>query len=136
MKAYAIAYLATLITFLGIDFVWLARMADVLYRPAMGDMVLDRFRLAPALVFYLAFAAGLVHFAVRPALASADWTTALLNGALLGLAAYGTYDLTNQATLRNWTTLLTCADMAWGTVLCAASAVAGFLVTVALTRGA
>lgn len=136
MKAYAIAYIATLIAFVGIDAVWLSRMADVIYRPAMGDMLLDKFRIAPAVAFYLIYATGLTYLAVRPALAQNDITTALINGAFVGFVAYATYDLTNQTTLRNWTTFLTVADMAWGTVLSAASAAIGYLVTTALTKAA
>ena len=37
-----------------------------------------------------------------PAVNGASWVTALVNGALLGLVAYGTYDMTNLATLKNW----------------------------------
>lgn len=135
MKAYVIAYLATIVAFVGIDAVWLGRMADVIYRPAMGDMLLDKFRAGPAIAFYLIYAAGLVYFAVRPALVQNDLTAALVNGALMGFVAYATYDLTNHTTLRNWTTFLTVADMAWGTVLSAASAAIGYLVATSLTKG-
>jgi len=135
MKIYAIAYIATLLAFACIDFVWLGRMADVIYRPAMGNMILDRFRLAPAVIFYLIYPLGVVYLAVRPALSNGDWTTAALNGAVLGFIAYGTYDLTNQATLKSWTTLLTCADWAWGIVLTAASAAIAYLITAALSKG-
>jgi uncharacterized membrane protein len=72
-----------------------------------------------------------VYFAVRPGLAAESLRTAALNGALFGFFAYATYDLTNQATVRNWTTTLSLADMAWGTVLSAAAAAIGF----AATRG-
>jgi len=58
-----------------------------------------------------------VIFAIGPALRSGNTATALLSGALIGFFTYGTYDLTNQATLRNWSTTLTIADMAWGTFL-------------------
>jgi len=136
MTALAIAYIATLIAFVGIDAVWLGRMADVIYRPAMGDMLLDTFRIGPAVVFYFIYAAGLVYFAVRPAMVQGDVTTALINGAVMGFVAYATYDLTNHATLKNWTTFLTVADMAWGTILSAASASIGFLVVTALTKSA
>ena len=71
-----------------------------------------------------------MYFAVRPGLAAESLRTAALNGALFGFFAYATYDLTNQATVRNWTTL-SLADMAWGTVLSAAAAAIGF----AATRG-
>jgi uncharacterized membrane protein len=59
-------------------------------------------------------------------LRSGDWRRAALNGALLGLFGYGTYDLTNQATLRHWPWLITLVDLAWGTLLTALSATAGY----------
>lgn len=134
MKSLAIAYGVTLVAFLALDFVWLSKMGPALYRPVMGDMLLDGFRLAPALIFYAVYVAGLVFFAVRPSLAASDWTTALLHGALFGFVAYATYDLTNQATLKNWSTLLTVADLAWGSLVSAAAATAAHLATVALAR--
>ena len=66
--------------------------------------------------------------AVRPALDQSSLRLAAGNGALLGFFAYATYDLTNQATLRNWSTSLTLADLAWGTALSAAAATLGYLV--------
>lgn len=129
MKDYLIAYGATALAFLAIDAVWLSNMANVIYRPIMGDMMLSGFRLAPAIVFYVIFVFGLVFFAVRPGLIAGNASVTLVNGALLGFIAYATYDLTNQATLKNWSWALTIADMIWGTVLSAASAYIGYWVT-------
>ncbi|MFN3868201.1 MAG: DUF2177 family protein [Hyphomicrobiaceae bacterium] len=123
----AVAYIATLLTFVLIDAVWLSRMASVLYKPTMGDMLLDQFRVAPAVVFYLMFAAGLVYFAVWPGLDAGSWRVALVHGALIGAMAYATYDLTNHATLRNWSTTMTVVDIIWGATLSALSAVSGYL---------
>jgi uncharacterized membrane protein len=124
MKTYLVAWVSTLIVFTGIDFVWLSRMADVIYRPAMGDMVLSTFRIGPAVAFYLIYTAGLTWIAVRPALASGAWTAAFVDGAIVGLVAYATYDLTNQATLKHWSTTLTLVDVAWGTLLSGVAAAA------------
>jgi uncharacterized membrane protein len=129
IKTAAIAYLSTGIAFAVIDAIWLSTMTSRLYRPVMGDMLADEFRLAPAVAFYLIFIAALVFFAIRPALAAGDWKVALLHGAFFGFAAYATYDLTSQAVLRNWSTLLTVADLIWGTVLSASSAVIGYKAT-------
>ena len=126
MKILVTAYIATFVAFVVLDFIWLSKMSGSVYRPIMGDMVLDSFRIPPAVVFYLAYAAGLVFLAVRPALATGDWTTALVYGAVTGAMAYGTYDLTNQATLKNWSTTLTVVDMGWGTVLSGLAASAGY----------
>lgn len=129
MKKRAVAYISTLTVFVAIDFVWLSVMARVLYRPALGDMLATDFRLAPAVLFYLMYAAGLTFFAVRPGLVTAKFGTSFLYGGLLGFMAYGTYDLTNQATLANWSTALTIADLIWGSTLSAASACAGHWIT-------
>ena len=70
----------------------------------------------------------LVVFCVAPALASGSWKSALLHGALLGLVAYGTYDLTNLVTLRDWPVALSVVDLLWGTCVSAVAATAGYLV--------
>lgn len=124
MKTLVVAHGATLAAFLALDAIWLSRMADTLYRPTMGDMLLDGFRLAPALIFYAVYVVGLVHFGVRPGLTGGALAT-LGNAALFGFVAYATYDLTNQATLKNWSTALTLADLAWGSFVSAVAASAG-----------
>lgn len=129
MGTFLIAYVTAAIVFLCIDAVWLRIMGDVLYRPLLGDILLDRFRVAPAVLFYLIYILGVVKFAVLPSLGSGRWITALSNGGLLGLVAYGTYDLTNQATLKVWPSAITIADLCWGTVLTAVAALLARLVT-------
>jgi uncharacterized membrane protein len=133
LKTYGIAYVATGLVFLAIDAIWLTVAAQRLYRPLMGDMLVDGFRLAPAVLFYLVYIVGIVVFAILPALASDRWTTATSFGAFLGLFAYATYDLTNQTTLKNWPVMVTVADLCWGTFLTAVAATAGFLITRAFT---
>lgn len=126
---YALAYGAALVIFVAVDALWLGNVAPRLYRPILGDILLAKFSIAPAVVFYLLYPAGLVFFAVGPALKGGGLTTALLHGALFGLFTYATYDLTNQATLRNWSPLLTVVDIAWGTFLGAVSAAGAWWVT-------
>lgn len=133
MKTYGIAYVATGLVFLAIDAIWLTFAAQRLYRPLMGEMLLENFRFVPAMLFYLIYIAGIVVFAVAPAMAGGRWTTATTYGAFLGLFAYATYDLTNQATLRNWPLAVTVADLCWGTLLTASAATIGFLITRAVT---
>lgn len=123
----AIAYVATLITFGAVDFVWLSVMAKRLYLPTLGDMLLDDARIPPAVVFYLLYPVGVVVFAVLPALKSANIGAAVGLGALFGLIAYATYDLTNFATLKNWNLTITVADMAYGAVATAIAASAAFM---------
>ncbi len=115
MTRLAAAYAATLITYAALDILWIGSMGNVIYRPVLRDILLTDFKLAPAIIFYLLLAAGIVIFAVSPAIRSGNGMDALLYGALFGFFAYATYDLTNQATLRNWTTTITLIDIAWGT---------------------
>ncbi|SHF95419.1 Uncharacterized membrane protein [Kaistia soli DSM 19436] len=123
----ALTYAVTLVLFAAIDTVWLGTMAARIYRPLLGDILLESFRPGPAVIFYLFYAVGLVVFAVLPGVKGAGAGYALLWGALFGLFAYGTYDLTNFATLRNWGVAITAIDMTWGTVV---SGVAAWLATV------
>jgi uncharacterized membrane protein len=134
MTKYIAAYVATLIVFLALDFVWLSIMGNALYKPTLGDILLPTFSPAPALIFYALYVVGVVIFAIAPAIQSGNWTSALLFGALFGFFAYGTYDLTNMATLRNWTLQITVADMVWGTVVTAVSASAGTIISKAALR--
>jgi uncharacterized membrane protein len=117
-----LAYVGTLVIFAVIDTAWLGLMADRIYRPLIGPMLAENFRLAPAIAFYAVYAAGLTLFAVRPGLVEGGWTTAALWGGLFGLFAYATYDLTNLATLKAWSLRLALIDMAWGVCVSAAAA--------------
>jgi len=127
MRAYGVAWVATIVVFLGLDAVWLSFSASLLYRPLLGDLLRDDFLLVPAALFYLIYTAGIVVFAISPVLASGQWTAAGLRGLFLGLFGYAVYDLTNQATLQNWPAAVTVADLVWGTLLTAVAAVAGLL---------
>ena len=124
-RRFAVAYVSAAAAFSALDVVWLWTMADALYRPAIGHLMLDRFALVPALLFYALYFVGVVVFVVLPSAGAASAATALARGALFGLVAYGTYDLTNQATLRDWPWCVTLFDLAWGAfATAAASAVA------------
>ncbi|WP_421917474.1 DUF2177 family protein [Mesorhizobium sp.] len=136
MGVYAIAYVATALVFLGIDSIWLTLTASRLYRPLLGDMLVDGFNPTPAVLFYAIYVGGIVYFAVRPALATGSAATATLNGAVLGFVAYATYDLTNQATLKNWPVQITIADLCWGTILSGVAATLGFLIARYFARAA
>jgi uncharacterized membrane protein len=117
-----IGYGVALAVFVAADMVWLGTMASRLYRPTLGDIAVAGVNLPPAMLFYAIYPIGLLIFAVQPALKSGSISTAAIYGALFGFFTYATYDLTNQATLRNWTLQLTLVDVAWGIILGAISA--------------
>jgi uncharacterized membrane protein len=126
MKAI-VAYFAAGAVMLVLDVIWLSSMGAV-YRQHLGSMLLDGFRPVPAALFYLMYVAGIVVLAVMPALREGDdWRMAALYGAILGLIAYGTYDLTNYATMKVWSAKITIIDMLWGAALTALSSTAAFL---------
>jgi uncharacterized membrane protein len=122
------SYFASFVVFVGVDFLWLSVMVGRVYRPTMGDIALVNVNFPPAIVFYGLYPIGLLMFAVAPAVKAESLLAALLYGALFGFFTYATYDLTNQATLRNWTMELSLIDMGWGTALAACAAAVGYLV--------
>ncbi|MBW9086635.1 DUF2177 family protein [Rhizobium wenxiniae] len=132
---YVLAYLGTVVAFLGLDFLWLGTVATGFYRSRIGGLLLDQPNFIAAGAFYLFYVAGIVYFAVQPALVSGSWTTAAISGAILGFIAYGTYDMTNLATLKNWSPTVSAVDMAWGTALTSFSAVVGYWVAQRFSSG-
>ena len=127
-----VAYIATGVAFALIDSIWLRSMYTRLYQPEIGEMLMRGMRWGPAVAFYLLYIAGMLIFAVNPALASGRWQTALVQGALLGFFCYMTYDLTNYATLKVWSLKVTVLDMIWGTFLTGSAAAVGAFVTAKL----
>ncbi len=123
---YSLLYICILVPFCLMDGVWLTVMGKLLYKPTLGNILLDTVNLPPAIAFYLMFPVGILVFAVMPALKAGSVSPALLYGALFGALAYATYDLTNYATLRNWTLLISVADVAWGAFASAIAAAASF----------
>jgi uncharacterized membrane protein len=103
-------------------------MASRFYKPMLGDIAIAGVNLPPAILFYAIYPIGLMIFAIEPALRAGSWVNALIYGALFGFFTYATYDLSNQATLRNWTFTLTAVDVVWGTFLGALASAATFWV--------
>jgi len=128
MIKYAAAYGIALIIMGVADASWLGFMANRFYRPIFGDIGLQTINAAPAILFYLIYPVGLILFVVDPMLRNGTPSLALLYGALFGFFTYATYDLTNQATLRNWTWQLTLVDVTWGTILAALAAGGTFMI--------
>ena len=120
------AYGGTALLFFGLDFLWLTVLGIGFYRAEIGGLLLERPSPAPAAIFYLFYVAGLVGFAVLPADNAGSWVWALLAGVALGLLAYGTYDMTNLATLKGWTLNISLIDLAWGGFLSGSAALAGY----------
>jgi uncharacterized membrane protein len=121
----ALIYATTLIVFLALDAMWLGLVGGSFYSGVLGDLMLDGFRVMPAVLFYLLYVSGIVTFVLPLARLPASRWTAAMYGAFFGLCAYGTYDLTNHAVLRVWTSQLTVIDMAWGAFVTGAASFSG-----------
>lgn len=124
-------YLVGLVTFLALDLVWIGLLANRFYKrelAAIARMDGDDFaiRIAPAVVLYPLIILGLQVFAL-PKAAGGDVAGAALWGGLFGVIAYGVYDLTNFATLTDYSLRMTVVDMCWGFVLSAVTAAAMML---------
>jgi len=125
-------YLTTAVIFLGLDAIMLKNVMRPLFETRISHLLLDDLRLVPAALFYLAYVGGVVWFVSAPALSENAPLKALLNGALIGAMAYGTYEFTNFATLKDWAPKMVAVDLIWGTVLTGGSAVLGVLITRAI----
>jgi uncharacterized membrane protein len=132
--SYFVAYLTVLIVFGAIDAGWLTTMGPLLYRPTLGDILLPSLRVAPAILFYLVYPLGVVVFAAMPGLRAGLPTTTLVLALLFGALAYATYDLTNYATLRNWTWQITLVDICYGAIASGVAATAAYFAVRALLR--
>jgi uncharacterized membrane protein len=131
MKRTVFLYLATLLVMVPLDVLFLGILARGFFQSQVGDM-LGPLRPVPAVVFYLVYAAGILVFV--SATGSATIRSALIYGALFGLFAYATFDLTVLAVLRHWTWPVAFVDVAWGSFVTAVSAAAGLAIANALTR--
>jgi len=125
---YVKLYLLTLVVFLAIDGVWLGVVARNLYGKYLGYLMAPKTVWPAAVLFYLLYVVGVLVFAVLPGLQARSLGRAAALGALLGLIAYATYDLTNLATVKAWPVLITVVDLIWGAVLTAAVSAVGFLI--------
>ncbi|WP_313126266.1 DUF2177 family protein [Proteiniclasticum ruminis] len=130
LKVYAL----TLVIFFLVDIVWLGVISKKLYKEYLGHLMAANVNWAAALVFYFLFIAGLVFFVIMPAIEKGDLMYAITVGAFFGLITYGTYDLTNLATLRDWPLNITIIDLIWGTFLNAATSGITYFVATSLLK--
>jgi uncharacterized membrane protein len=115
MKTILISFVATLVPFLVIDGLYLFTIGGTFYKNHIGHLMSPSVSFLPAGLFYLIYVAGMLALVVLPALKSGQGIgMTFLMGAVLGFVAYATYDLTNQASLRDWPVIVTAIDLAWG----------------------
>lgn len=118
-------YAITVIIFLVLDAVGIKFMIRPVFEQHVGHLLAEQLRLLPALSFYLTYVAGLIWMVSMPALRDAAPLQALIGGMVLGFLCYSTYEMTNFATLADWSIDQVLIDVGWGTVLTGFSAWAG-----------
>ena len=126
MARYLVAYLAAAVVMAALDLAWLSYAVKAFFEPAVGSLLSDKTNMTAAVLFYGLYIMGICLFAIAPALRGGGWSTALFMGAAFGFFAYMTYDLTNMATLKVWPPHLAMIDIAWGTFVTGAAALAGY----------
>lgn len=124
---YVVAYIVTLLVFLGMDFSFVLGLAAPIYQQEIGPLLLKSFKAVPSVLFYLIYIGGAVLFVISPALKERRWQRAALLGVAFGLVAYSTYDLTNLGTMKGFTLKITLIDLAWGMVVTSVSSTVGYL---------
>ena len=134
MTRYAIAFVSAAVIFGALDAMWLNWAGPNLYDPAIGEIMAEEFDVAAAGAFYLIYLAGMVWFAIRPALESGKVSSGLLNGVLLGALCYATFELTSQAVFKVWALHVTLADIAWGAFATGTTSALASAIALRLTR--
>ena len=128
-KLLIISFIFVSIIFLIIDVLWLSITVKSLYRPALGDLLKDKPVMWAAILFYIIYMIGVALIILKPALANDSIVQALWTGVVFGIVAYGTYNLTNMATVKNWSASIVWIDMLWGGFLTGFSSAVGIYLT-------
>jgi uncharacterized membrane protein len=131
--SYLVLFFVVSAIFLVADAIMLRSVIQPLFAKHLGDQLYEGgFRMLPAVLFYLINMLGILYFAAVPALNAGAPGQAALNGALIGLVAYGCYEFTSWAVMQNWHPQMVAVDLAWGTVLTAGAAWGGVVITRAI----
>jgi uncharacterized membrane protein len=126
---YLKLYALTVPIFFVIDIIWLGIVAKEFYRRKLDFILSPQVNWTAAVIFYLMYIAGILFFAVRPAVISSSWAQAAGLGALFGFFTYATYDLTNMATIKDWPLIIVVFDIVWGVCLCTIVATISFMIS-------
>ncbi|MEL7346349.1 MAG: DUF2177 family protein [Pseudomonadota bacterium] len=127
-----VLYLVTAVIFLGADVVWIKAYVRHVFETHVGDMLLDDFRVLPAVGFYALYVVGMLYFASAAGLSGKPLLRVAVDAGIFGFFCYGTYALTNYATLKGWHPQMVASDLLWGTFATAIAAVLGVLITRAI----
>ena len=129
MRESIITYLSVTTIFLFIDIIWLSQSFSYIYQPNIGELLRVNIIIFPAILFYIIYPLGATILVALPSLEKVLLKTIFINGFVLGVIAYGTYNLTNMATLEGWSAKVVIIDMIWGGFLTGVSVLLGTLIS-------
>ena len=129
MRESIITYLSVTTIFLFIDIIWLSQSFSYIYQPNIGELLRENIIIFPAILFYIIYPLGATILVALPSLEKVLLKTIFINGFVLGFIAYGTYNLTNMATLEGWSAKVVIIDMIWGGFLTGVSVLLGTLIS-------
>ena len=127
MRESIITFLSVTTIFLLIDIIWLSQSFSYIYQPNIGELLRENIIIFPAILFYIIYPLGATILVALPSLEKVLSRTIFINGFVLGVIAYGTYNLTNMATLEGWSAKVVIIDMIWGGFLTGVSVLLGTL---------
>ena len=100
---------------------------DAINKNSVGHLLLDTPVMWAAILFYLIYVIGLAVVIIEPSLDYQNTQKFIIKAFMFGLVAYGTYNLTNMATIKGWSPNVVFVDMIWGGSLTAFSSYFGIL---------
>lgn len=118
-KKWLLAYAVTAVIFAGVDAVWITTVATPQYRSQIGHLLPVSFNVLGAVLFYVIYVVGIVHYGVRPNDAGATLRSRVAGAALFGFFTYATWALTAYAVLKDFPAVVAVTDILWGTAVCA-----------------
>ena len=128
IKCFVVAVLLASIIFLIIDVIWLSFATKSFYRPLLGELISDKPVLWAAGLFYILYMFGMAVIVIQPCIEPSSLFKSLYMGFVFGLVAYGTYNLTNMAVIKDWSPTVVFVDMFWGGSLSAVSSTTGIYI--------
>lgn len=117
-RNWLITYVVSALIFAVLDVVWILLVANPLYQSQIGHLLAPRANLPGAVLFYVIFVAGMVHYGVRPNTPGISLRQRVGGAALFGFFTYATWALTGFAVLKDFTALVAVTDILWGAAAC------------------
>jgi len=127
LVSFIITYFLLLAVFGLVDALWLGLIAKNFYARELGSLLRKDFLLFPGLMFYAMHPLMIWFWGFKD---HTKLRQIIFKVGVYSFGAYATYDLSNWATLKNWSQQVVVVDIIWGTLSSVVvTALVWFLVT-------